>query len=863
MDEMVRSQRGVSKTFYGRGHQRRKRLLISAGLVGGLVSAFTVAPMAAATPTVSVAASEVDKSVVFADVPDGMMFHQEMSWLANEGISTGWPDGTFRPLQAINRDAMAAFLYRLEGEPEFKAPAKSPFKDLSTGQQFYKEMTWLYSKGISTGWTEKDGSRTYRALQPINRDAMAAFLYRYAGSPSVSLAAVSPFKDINKSTLYYREMVWLQQSGITTGWADGTYRPLQPINRDAMAAYLYRYSLPGEVDGVVLTPEAIVLQDGSAVQKVDPVKETVTFGPAGGAVPDVDAGDVLIAGFSPTTPDGLLVRVETVTTATNGQQVAATEPAQLPDAIFATDGPVITSGTIVEQEFVPAEGVEVIDLPVTGAGSDPLAVPQDRDGVAPGLERSPNASSSPAAEATLYKKKFTYADKLSKSTSGTAWKHIDVQGSGTLDLTAEFAIDSGVKATVDIGWLKLKEAQFTLDTSLAAETTVTAAGELKGSANRSLGLVNTWVNIQVGPVPVAVEFNSSVDLNIKSQWNANAAATAKASTSTSVGMAWKDGKFKKIAEVDGDGMATMSQPTLTSSSSVSVGPTLTAKLYGMAGISAGFDVYGKYVTGTDTCALDVGVNGAVGLVAGVEKFGIKLTPEWKKEFTKSANLWHGDACGGKQPPVDDVAKDVFGPGIGVVDVGGIGDAAQWGQVPDFGPGGPAWILSTGTMQDSVGPADNEASTNLGGTGSPTLSAFIGGTITYDAAGYWATVVPAGDTLHVKFLFASEEYPEYVDSAFNDVMGVFVNGKNCALVPGTSLPVAVNNVNDHFNSKYYISNAGGVSGYSTAMDGLTVPITCSVKVTPGTPLTVRIAVADTSDGILDSAVALLNKGIWSD
>ena len=54
----------------------------------------------------------------------------------------------------------------------------SPFADVSTGQQFYKEMSWLAENGISTGWTEAGGARSYRPLQPISRDAMAAFLFR-------------------------------------------------------------------------------------------------------------------------------------------------------------------------------------------------------------------------------------------------------------------------------------------------------------------------------------------------------------------------------------------------------------------------------------------------------------------------------------------------------------------------------------------------------------------------------------------------------------------------------------------------------------------------------------------------------------
>ncbi|MFJ4261362.1 Ig domain-containing protein [Paenarthrobacter nicotinovorans] len=186
----------------------------------------------------------------FADVSTSQQFYSEMAWLAGAGVSTGWSEAngsrTYRALQAVNRDAMAAFMYRLSGSPGFVPPAESPFADVSTSQQFYKEMAWLASTGISTGWTKADGvTKTYRALQPVNRDAMAAFLYRLAGSPDYSAPAASPFADIATSQQFYKEMAWLASSGISTGWteADGskTYRALQAVNRDAMAAFMYRF----------------------------------------------------------------------------------------------------------------------------------------------------------------------------------------------------------------------------------------------------------------------------------------------------------------------------------------------------------------------------------------------------------------------------------------------------------------------------------------------------------------------------------------------------------------------------------------------------------------------------------------------
>ena len=181
----------------------------------------------------------------FADVPPGTLFYEEMAWMASSGISTGWTEAngtsTYRPLRTVNRDAMAAFLYRLAGSPGFTPPKTSPFADVATSNPFYREITWLSSREISTGWTEPNGTRIYRPLQPVNRDAMAAFMYRYAGSPDYRAPAKSAFVDVPTSSQFYREISWLASSGISTGWNDRTFRPLNPVNRDAMAAFMKRF----------------------------------------------------------------------------------------------------------------------------------------------------------------------------------------------------------------------------------------------------------------------------------------------------------------------------------------------------------------------------------------------------------------------------------------------------------------------------------------------------------------------------------------------------------------------------------------------------------------------------------------------
>jgi Glycosyl hydrolases family 2, TIM barrel domain/S-layer homology domain len=193
--------------------------------------------------------SDTKFTVGFADVPAENQFFTEINWALAAGITTGWAEAdgttTFRPLQNINRDAMAAFLFRLKAPKDYVAPTTSPFTDVGTDNQFYREIAWLESEGISTGWPSPDGTAQFRPLEPINRDAMAAFLYRLADEPAHQAPAVSPFTDLRPEDQFYDEITWLRQSEIASGWVgnDGTalYRPVTPIARDAMAAFLYRF----------------------------------------------------------------------------------------------------------------------------------------------------------------------------------------------------------------------------------------------------------------------------------------------------------------------------------------------------------------------------------------------------------------------------------------------------------------------------------------------------------------------------------------------------------------------------------------------------------------------------------------------
>ncbi|MDR6034170.1 S-layer homology domain-containing protein, partial [Escherichia coli] len=65
----------------------------------------------------------------FRDVPANYQFATEIRWAKDKGYLNGWGDGTFRPHENIDRNAMAAVAYRMAGSPAYTPPRVSPYRD--------------------------------------------------------------------------------------------------------------------------------------------------------------------------------------------------------------------------------------------------------------------------------------------------------------------------------------------------------------------------------------------------------------------------------------------------------------------------------------------------------------------------------------------------------------------------------------------------------------------------------------------------------------------------------------------------------------------------------------------------------------
>jgi len=193
------------------------------------------------TTTWSSGPVETSTPVEFTDIIPGDTFFTDVQWLVKSKIANGQSPDVYGASAPVQRMAMAAFLYRAKGSPPFVPPAESPFSDVFTDHAFYKEITWLAQSGITTGYPD----RTFRPTSAVQRMSMAAFLYRFNGvldgvdPPCVP--AVAPFVDVASDHPFCGEIQWLVGTAITTGYADDTYRPGVAVSRMAMAAFLRRY----------------------------------------------------------------------------------------------------------------------------------------------------------------------------------------------------------------------------------------------------------------------------------------------------------------------------------------------------------------------------------------------------------------------------------------------------------------------------------------------------------------------------------------------------------------------------------------------------------------------------------------------
>lgn len=265
-------------------------------------------------------------------------------------------------------------------------------------------------------------------------------------------------------------------------------------------------------------------------------------------------------------------------------------------------------------------------------------------------------------------------------------------------------------------------------------------------------------------------------------------------------------------------------------------------------------------------------------------------------FSINSNLWSQTTkiTPADQPPFspETLIRNFFiGEGVEILDVKFEGDLEATGLFiggsNDIGIE-QGIVLGTGEVEKIEGPSGSESSTSTSNLDvkDPKLEEIIGADILKDVASYEITFIPSSDTIQFNYVFASEEYPEFVCSVFNDVFGFFITGpnpaggnydqQNLAIVPGTdNLPVSINNVNPgmagssgtsedcqtlanlEYSNFFNFNNSENL-----IFDGILDPFVAAAKVIPCETYTIRFSIADAVDFLKDSAVFLEGKSFSS-
>ena len=185
------------------------------------------------------------------------------------------------------------------------------------------------------------------------------------------------------------------------------------------------------------------------------------------------------------------------------------------------------------------------------------------------------------------------------------------------------------------------------------------------------------------------------------------------------------------------------------------------------------------------------------------------------------------------------------------------------------------IIGTGAVSYAVGQESSATHSSSAGTNysCAELMNYAGNTAVNDCAVLEFDFVPLSDSIKFRYVFASEEYPGFVCSDYNDIFGFFLTGinpnggmysaKNIALIPNSNNIISINNVNGGVaagtatpcllnNTQYYVNNSGSTM---ITYGGFTTVLTAEAKVIPCQTYHLKMAIADLGDNDYDSGVFL--------
>ena len=171
----------------------------------------------------------------FDDVDADAWYHDVVDWAVEEGLLSGYADGTLGPDGTLSRAQLATVLWRQAGEPEAKGDAS--FADCDPEAFYAEAVAWADEAGIIAGYG--DGTN-FGPEDPVTREQLATILWRQAGEPE-GKGDLGKYPDGGDATDYaVPALEWAVDEGVLSGFGDGSLAPGGVLSRAMLAAMLQR-----------------------------------------------------------------------------------------------------------------------------------------------------------------------------------------------------------------------------------------------------------------------------------------------------------------------------------------------------------------------------------------------------------------------------------------------------------------------------------------------------------------------------------------------------------------------------------------------------------------------------------------------
>lgn len=175
-------------------------------------------------------APEAPEPAGLGDVGPGAWYRDALGWAQAEGVVTGFPDGTFRANDPVNRAQLASMLWNLAQRP---SPTRSTgFGDVGAGSWYHDAVAWLVDLGYASGFP----NGTFRPGDPLTRAQGVSWLH-----------AARPFDDVGLDAWYREGVDWGRHRRVVTAYPDHTFRGDEDADRGTTVAMLW--GLAGRPEG--------------------------------------------------------------------------------------------------------------------------------------------------------------------------------------------------------------------------------------------------------------------------------------------------------------------------------------------------------------------------------------------------------------------------------------------------------------------------------------------------------------------------------------------------------------------------------------------------------------------------------------